>query len=130
MNNRNKGQKVEIIAENELKAKGYNILYKRHICEVSPFLKEHNFAGLFDLVAALGSNWKMIAYAPTMGHYAEKRDEIARFRSKYLIGHSVDCEYWVRVSGAGPTRWRKFYLWVDGWREERDDDGRTATVAP
>ena len=122
LNRKKKGQAVELKCANELKAKGYTILFRAHTCRQGPFFRGHDLAGCIDVVAAHGSSWLMVACASTMSHYAEQRDEIQRFRSRHLLGHPVECEYWVRVKGG----WRKFWLGIDGWHEQFPTDGRTA----
>jgi hypothetical protein len=69
MNTKKKGQRVELLVQNELKRQGAIILYKSHTCKMGPFWKGHDFANLFDIVAVEYGSWLFVGCASTMSHF-------------------------------------------------------------
>lgn len=121
MNTKKRGQRVELVCANELKAKGATILFRTHTCKMGDFWRGHDLAGLFDIVAYRFGSWDFIACSSTMSHYAEQRDEIAAFAKKCGL-QGMNFEYWIKVRGG----FRKFWLTQSGWMEQNESDGKTA----
>ena len=112
-----KGQKKEALAANELKKDGYTIVFKSCTVRRGPCWVGLDFADLFDVVGVkYKSVWRFVSCKHASQGHKKHREEIDDFIQRYAL-EGMSFEVWDWHKGKG---WVKWIRRLEGW--ERVDE--------